>query len=80
MLKKRLLSSPAAFKHTLDQHMMTLATLPRRRQISERLIHEAAAALEDEADDTALVSEQEQEALALAGGALAGADEPTQER
>ena len=42
-------------------------------------MQEAAAALEDEADDTDVVSGQEQEALALVAGAFAGGD-PTQER
>ena len=78
LLKKRLLSSPAAFKHTLDQHMKTLDSASHRR-ITERLVHEAAAALEDEADDTAVVSGQEQEALALVAGALVDGD-ATQKR
>ena len=69
LLKKRLLSSPAAFKHTLDQHIRTLDTAAHRRT-TERAISEAAAALEDEADDADAVSEQEQEALALSAGAL----------
>ena len=73
LLKKRLLSSPAAFKHTLDQHMKTLDAASHRR-ITERLLQEAAAALEDEADDTDVVSGQEQEALVLVAGALAGDD------
>ena len=74
LLKKRLLSSPSAFKHTLDQHMKTLASASRRR-ITEQLVEEAAAALEDEADDTAVVSGQEQEALALVAGAFASNSE-----
>ena len=73
LLKKRLLSSPAAFKHTLDQHIRTLDTAAHRRT-TERALLEAAAAIEDEADDTAVVSDQEQEALALAAAALADVD------
>ena len=73
LLKKRLLSSPAAFKHTLDQHIRTLTTAAHRRT-TERAINEAAAALEDESDDAEAVSEQEQEALALSAGALAAYD------
>ena len=69
LLKKRLLSSPAAFKHTLDQHISTL-NRASHRTTTERAITEAAAALEDEADDTEAISEQEMEALALAAGAL----------
>ena len=74
LLKKRLLSSPAAFKHTLDQHIRTLNSASHRRT-TERVIEEAAAALEDDADDTAEVSGQEQEALALAAGGLASFDQ-----
>ena len=73
LLKKRLLSSPAAFKHTLDEHMKTLEAASRR-PITEQLVEQAAAALDDEADDTARVSEQEQEALALVAGVLADED------
>ncbi len=69
LLKKRLLSSPAAFKHTLDQHISTL-NRASHRMTSERAISEAVAALEDETDDAEAVSEQEIEALALVAGAL----------
>jgi len=78
LLKKRLLSSPAAFKLTLDQHIHTLNAASHRRT-TERVLREAAAALEDEADDTDPVSEQEQEVLALAAGTLANFD-PDQEQ
>ena len=73
LLKKRLLSSPAAFKHTLDQHIRTLNTASRCH-IAETVMREAAAAVEDSADDTEVVSEQEQEALALAADALDSID------
>ena len=76
LLKKRLLSSPAAFKHTLDQHMTTLGTASRRR-ITERLVQDATAALEDEEDDTAAVTGQEQETLALVAGAFTEGDPAT---
>ena len=69
LLKKRLLSSPAAFKHTLDQHISTLKSAAHRRT-TERALQEAAAALEYETDDTEVVSEQEREALSLAAGAI----------
>ena len=69
LLKKRLLSSPAAFKHTLDQHISTLKSAAHRRT-TERALQEAAAALEYETDDTEAVSEQEREALSLAAGAI----------
>ena len=78
LLKKRLLSSPAAFKHTLDQHMKTLDSALHQADHGA-IVHEAAAALEDEADDTAVVSGQEQEALALVAGALVDGD-ATQKR
>lgn len=73
LLKKRLLSSPAAFKLTLDQHIRTLNSASHRRT-TERAIEEAAAALEDDADDTTEMSGQEQEALALVAGGLASLD------
>ena len=73
LLKKRLLSSPAAFKHTLDQHIRTLNTAAHRKT-TERALQEAAAALEDETDDADAVSDQEQQALALAAAALADVD------
>ena len=73
LLKKRLLSSPAAFKHTLDQHIHTLNTASRCG-VAETVMREAAAAVEDSADDTEVVSEQEQEALALAAGVLDSVD------
>ena len=62
LLKKRLLSSPAAFKHTLDQHIQTLNTAAHRKT-TEQALYEAAAALEDEADDTDNVSGFEHELL-----------------
>ncbi|MDE0268961.1 MAG: DISARM system SNF2-like helicase DrmD [Acidimicrobiaceae bacterium] len=75
LLKKRLLSSPAAFKYTLAHHIHTLNVAAHRRT-TKRALQQAEAALENEADDTVPVSVQEQEALALAAGALAsfGAD------
>lgn len=70
LLRKRLLSSPSAFKHTLDQHVRTLEAAAHRRATS-RALEQAVAALEDNPDDTAVVSEYEQEALALAGATIA---------
>ncbi len=78
LLKKRLLSSPAAFKHTLDQHIHTLNTSSHRKA-TERAMLEAEAALEDEADDSESVSEQEQEALALAAASLPEVDQAEEE-
>lgn len=69
LLKKRLLSSPAAFKHTLDTHIDTLNRASHRKA-TVRALEDAEAALEDEPDDTEPVSDQEAEALALAAGAL----------
>ena len=73
LLKKRLLSSPAAFKHTLDKHVETLGRAAHRKT-TERALHEATAALDDDSDDTEAVSEQEHEALALAAAALRDID------
>ena len=70
LLKKRLLSSPAAFKHTLDQHIRTLEAAASRR-VTSRTLERAVAALEDNPDDTDVVSGYEKEALALAAAALA---------
>ncbi len=78
LLKKRLLSSPAAFKYTLDQHIQTLNTAAHRKT-TEQALQEAAAALEDEADDTDNVSGFEQEALALAAAALPATDREQEE-
>lgn len=78
LLKKRLLSSPAAFKHTLDQHIRTLNTASQARTTA-RALENAEAALEDEADDAEAVSQQEQEALALAAGALPQLDREAEE-
>ena len=70
LLRKRLLSSPAAFKHTLEQHIRTLDAAAHRRTTS-RALEQAVAALEDNPDDSADVSEYEKEALALAGATIA---------
>lgn len=78
LLKKRLLSSPAAFKHTLDQHIHTLNVAAGRR-MTERALLDAEAALEDDPDDTDAVSAQEQEALALAAAGLPGVDRTEEE-
>ena len=78
LLKKRLLSSPAAFKHTLDQHIGTRNAAARRRT-SEQALLVAEAAMEDDADDSAPVSGQEQEALALAAAGLPTLYRPTEE-
>ncbi len=78
LLKKRLLSSPAAFKLTLDQHIRTLNAAAHRRT-TERALQEAAAALEDDTDDADGVSGQEQEALALVAGALTAVDAEQEE-
>jgi ERCC4-related helicase len=78
LLKKRLLSSPAAFKHTLDQHIRTLNAAAHRRT-TERALLDAEAALDDDPDDTDSVSEQEQEALALAAAGLPDVDRAQEE-
>ena len=78
LLKKRLLSSPAAFKLTLDQHIRTLDAASNRRATAAAL-HDAEAAVETEADDSEEVSEQEAEALALAATALPAVDRDQEE-
>lgn len=76
LLKKRLLSSPMAFKHTLDQHIQTMNRASARRA-SAQAIEEAAAALDAEAEDDDKLEELTHEALAVAASALPdpGADE-----
>ena len=69
LLKKRLLSSPAAFRHTLQQHVATLESASRI-QASEQAIEQAAAAVEDDIDDSDVVTGSEEEALSLAAGVL----------
>lgn len=69
LLKKRLLSSPAAFKHTLDRHIATLAQASTRTASAEA-VEVAAAALEADADDDDALEALEQEALAVAASAL----------
>ena len=76
LLKKRLLSSPMAFKHTLDQHIQTMNRASARRATAEA-IEEAAAALDAEAEDDDTLDELTHQALAVAASALPapGADE-----
>ena len=50
LLKKRLLSSPAAFKHTLDRHIETLDRATSR-PTSVEAVEEAAAVLDAEVED-----------------------------
>lgn len=69
LLKKRLLSSPMAFKHTLDQHIQTMNRASARRATAEA-IEEAAAALDAEAEDDDTLDELTHQALAVAASAL----------
>lgn len=77
LLRKRLLSSPAAFKLTLDQHVRTLNTASKRAATAGA-VEMAAAALDDEADDDESLDELEQEALAVAASALPAAEATVQ--
>ncbi len=69
LLKKRLLSSPAAFKHTLDRH---IETLDRASPLtaSVQAVEEVASLLEAEVDNDDALEEIEQEALAVVATAL----------
>ena len=69
LLKKRLLSSPAAFKHTLDRHIETLDRASSRPP-SVEAVEEAAAVLDAEVEDDDTLDEMEQQALAIAATAL----------
>ena len=73
LLKKRLLSSPMAFKHTLDQHIQTMNRASARRA-SAQAIEEAAAALDAEAEDDDRLDELTHQALAVAASALPAPD------
>ncbi len=73
LLKKRLLSSPMAFKYTLDQHIQTMNRASARRA-SAQAIEEAAAALDAEVEDDAVLDELVHEALAVAASALPAPD------
>lgn len=79
LLKKRLLSSPAAFKHTLDQHISTL-NRAAHRATSSSAIEAAAAEMEADIDDRELVSDAEVEALATAAAGLADIDREAEEQ
>ncbi|WP_420435491.1 DISARM system SNF2-like helicase DrmD [Candidatus Poriferisocius sp.] len=69
LLKKRLLSSPAAFKHTIDRHLETL-DWASQQAASVESVEQAASVLVAEVDDDDTLDEMEQEALAVAATAL----------
>ena len=73
LLKKRLLSSRPRSKHTLDQHIRTL-NAASRCGVAETVMREAAAAVEDSADDS------EGGVRARAGGSGAGRGRARQHR
>ena len=69
LLRKRLLSSPAAFKHTLDRHIETLdRASPQTATV--HAVEEASTVLDAEVDDDNALDELEQQALAIAATAL----------
>ncbi|MCY3785512.1 MAG: DISARM system SNF2-like helicase DrmD [bacterium] len=75
LLKKRLLSSPMAFKRTLDKHIATLNRAAEnnastRAASADRIEAAQQAALEADADGDDSLDDIEQEALALAASAL----------
>ena len=77
LLKKRLLSSPAAFKHTLDKHIETLGSARVSRATLAEL-ERARDALDSDNDDSEDVSGCEIEALALAAAALPDSQESSE--
>lgn len=69
LLKKRLLSSPAAFKHTLDRHIETLDRASSHIA-TVHAVEEAASVLDAEVDDDDALDELEQQALAVVATAF----------
>lgn len=73
LLKKRLFSSPAAFAHTLDVHLRTVARDAATATADDDLLQQAFARLDEEIEDEVELTEATEDALAAAartGGAL----------
>ena len=66
LLKKRLFSSPAAFAHTLDVHLRTVARQAAAATVDAKALQEAFARLDDEVDDDSALTEATEDALAAA--------------
>ncbi|MHB8663778.1 MAG: DISARM system SNF2-like helicase DrmD [Acidimicrobiales bacterium] len=69
LLKKRLFSSPAAFAHTLDVHMRTVAreaASAREAPAADEALHHAFARLDEEVEYESEVTEATEDALVAA--------------
>jgi superfamily II DNA or RNA helicase len=67
LLKKRLFSSPAAFAHTLDVHLRTVARdAAATATVDDDALQEAFARLDEDVDDEAALVEATEDALAAA--------------
>ena len=73
LLKKRLLSSPAAFKYTLDKHIETLSAHVSRATLAE--LERAQDNLDSDNDDSDDISDCEIEALTLAASTFPDSQE-----
>ena len=66
LLKKRLFSSPAAFAHTLDVHLRTVARESAAQTVDAGALQDAFARLDDDIDDEADLNDATEDALAAA--------------
>jgi superfamily II DNA or RNA helicase len=66
LLKKRLFSSPAAFAHTLDVHLRTVAREAAAAAADEEALQEAFARLDEDVEDETDLVEATEDALAAA--------------
>jgi superfamily II DNA or RNA helicase len=69
LLKKRLFSSPAAFKHTLQQHLQTLRRSRAGPLESDQRLRAAFDRLDEDVDDEGQLDEATEDALAVAARA-----------
>jgi superfamily II DNA/RNA helicase len=66
LLKKRLFSSPAAFSHTLEVHLRTVARDAAAAAVDPDALQEAFARLEEDVEDEVALTEATEDALAVA--------------
>lgn len=74
LLKKRLFSSPAAFAHTLDVHLHTVAKESAASAVDDDTLREAFARLDDEIEHEVELAEATEDALVAAARTGDGLD------
>lgn len=74
LLKKRLFSSPAAFAHTLDVHLHTVAQESAASALDDDTLQEAFARLDDEIEHEIELAEATEDALVAAARTGEGLD------